>query len=1175
MTILPSDIKLRESERMTDTPDGGGRRTNRLVVDGVAGNVFPKVSRMDSVYGRVNLRKVYGHVDTQNLDMYAGAHAIITDAPDNDRIHVCAFSTGSDFDLRTAARDRVESYVISGPESTMRLFGRQLVGSAAILTFQRIEEALPEIGEVFALSNEGSGYSTTVQFFRIQSIKDEVRTFTDGNYAAGLYTARILTIGIGSPLRNEYIGLETPARASDAKSVGRVRSTTVADAARYFGIQPLSIAAAVESLIAMVPSVYTPIVPTTQRETGISLASPAGAAVMQRAGYQQRAEEYAGPLSEGAAGVAVMRLMRPAYPGSVSFTQVAVTVFDDGVGGFPPNGPFIGATIDYETGIISMPYGFTFFNTFRPRFTYTPAGAAFQAAHTTAIPITIGTRGIVYTPALLPIPAPGTLFVDYRALGKWYRLKDNGKGELKGGDKAYGTGTVNYVTGGTVITLGALPDVGSQILLSWGSPVHYEIMVTQPGIAAQPASAFTLQLEAGVKPGTVVATWMQGEVTKTATDNATGGMTGHATGTVNYQSGELKLTLAVPIVGTVGVSYAKNTQTVPVPPAEPSFTLNAGGSVMPYSVELRGAKLTLPDGQISGSQLTFYDNGAGLLKCGGSGYVVGEWFNVGLDYWVVTNTTFGTVNYANGDITLAQTIPVLKLRSWVGEEWTPDPAVNCAIIPTLNSFRWALAGAPVLPPPATPVPYPVGLTASGSIGSVGTPDVTAGLNIKLAPLLPLAVVPGSLLFTAFGTEHIDRNGLIYSGVSSVTGSGTVVGAIDYATGQITLNEYPPDIPQNVVVLACLGAKGKFTAQAMSFRTAGSPVRPASTYLQMTAPNGDLQSATTNQNGDFTGVNISAGKIDQSMGVINLVFNTPVMPDTVRYSTVILTNLPLNADILGLDPVRLPSDGRVPIYRPADITVIHHTDIYALGTPVAGSTHSMGREGLSMLWIQDSLGVKLSADLYTTNLDAGTLTMAADAAYTGYALPLSARHRIEEMNLLTDVQINGQLTFAAPLLRTYPMGSFISSAIPFGDLFAHVTGVHDLNTFASFTDVPAQGATAQFNDVDYPIEVLNDAATTERWRLNFISPTSYQVIGEQLGVIATGTVAGDMQPINLLTGKAYFTIRKNGFGAGWSAGNQLRFNTIGATPPFWLVRTVLPGATLQGDSFDAQLRGDVD
>lgn len=86
MAINAPDIKLLEAEIMADTTDGGGRRTSRVIPDGVAGNIFPKVSRLDSVYGRVNLRKVYGGVQTANVDTYAGAHAAITDGPDNNRI---------------------------------------------------------------------------------------------------------------------------------------------------------------------------------------------------------------------------------------------------------------------------------------------------------------------------------------------------------------------------------------------------------------------------------------------------------------------------------------------------------------------------------------------------------------------------------------------------------------------------------------------------------------------------------------------------------------------------------------------------------------------------------------------------------------------------------------------------------------------------------------------------------------------------------------------------------------------------------------------------------------------------------------------------------------------------------------------------------------------------------
>jgi hypothetical protein len=118
-------------------------------------------------------------------------------------------------------------------------------------------------------------------------------------------------------------------------------------------------------------------------------------------------------------------------------------------------------------------------------------------------------------------------------------------------------------------------------------------------------------------------------------------------------------------------------------------------------------------------------------------------------------------------------------------------------------------------------------------------------------------------------------------------------------------------------------------------------------------------------------------------------------------------------------------------------------------------------------------------------------------------------------------------------------------------------------------------TSEYDTVNYPLVVRNDGCVTERWRINFTTGTAFQVIGENLGVIATGTTAADCSPVNSLTGKPYFTIRAAGWGSGWIAGQQLRFNTVGATGSIWLARTVLPGAALTADSVDLQLRGDVD
>lgn len=1173
MTILSTDIRLLESERMTDNTDGGGRRTSRVIPDGVAGNVFPKVSRVDSVYGRVNLRKIYPHINTPNLDVYAGAHFIITDAPDNARIGVLAFSTGSDFDLRNAARDRIESYVIAGPLSRMTLYGRQLKGAGAILVYQRKEEPLPEVGEVFAISAEVGSTTTAQQFVRATDISHEVRTFEDGS---GAFELRIITIKLGSPLRYEFTGIAAPSRfaASSAEVTGKLRTTTVADAARYYGIQPLTAAVSSGALELTVASVYAPIVPTTQRETALSLASVAGAVNLTPTAPSLTPWITVYTTDDYYIGTREIRLPRAAVPGQVYFRVVELSgsnlVSDEvaaslggeiGAGGSPQYGVTItGGFVDFESGAatVNLTFASQYGGALQARFM--PAVEVGQPAHNTAIPVTLATRGTVYSVPLLPLPAPGTLIVDYRALGKWYRLRDDGTGELTGGDTAYGAGTVDYVTGGATITLGALPDVGSSVLLSWGSPVHYEVLTETPVAGFETTLALT-----PVKPGTVVLTWDESGTSKTATDNGTGGFTGTATGTIAYQTGLLKIVMSKPIVGDVDIAYEQYT----TPPVQPALGRehDFGGAITPRTVLVDGASYTLPDGSVYTT--VFIDDGAGSL--------VPSYSSLMGNNYALTSPIVGTVDYATGALELFEQVGVEGRGVWDAENkyWTSPPPGDVASVTSVTAYSAALVSA--------------GIGATGRSTVVAVGNEGRGLQLKLGNALPRAIVPGSVMFTLGGKTHVDRNGAIYTDIYYATGSGSVVGSINYDTGEVTMSDFPSGVTTGIAIQACLAVKGSFTALDTAFRTAGSPIRPASLYIQCTALDGELLTATTDASGVITGAPTTVeymgsvgapgmtGTIEQSMGVVRLQFAKPVLPGTLRYSAVVLSNLPLDADILGLDPVRLPSDGRVSIYRPADVTVIHHTDVYDAGTPTAGSTINVGRTGLSALWLEDADKKKLTSAMYVVDLAAGTATMAADLSLTGYVPPIVAKHRIEEMSLLSDVQINGQVTLTAPLLRDFPADSHLSSALLYGDLQARATNLFDQQTWTGVwqDSVIGSGATFQYNDVDYPIEILNNGAVTERWRLNFTTTTSYQVIGENLGVIATGTTSADLQPVNLLTGLPYFTLRAAGFGGGQAVGNQLRFNTIAAAPPTWLARCVLPGAALTGDSFDAQLRGDVD
>ena len=213
--------------------------------------------------------------------------------------------------------------------------------------------------------------------------------------------------------------------------------------------------------------------------------------------------------------------------------------------------------------------------------------------------------------------------------------------------------------------------------------------------------------------------------------------------------------------------------------------------------------------------------------------------------------------------------------------------------------------------------------------------------------------------------------------------------------------------------------------------------------------------------------------------------------------------------------------------------------------------------------------------YTFDLEAGTVKF---VDVSGYAQPVRIEHRIEDMGLMQQVDINGRITFTRQLSHDYPAGSYLASALAAGDLFARVSVVFDQNTYSEAWADTVQGnpATATFNHSAHPITVTNRGAVTERWQLRFTSSTNFSVIGENVGVIAVGDTSTACAPINPATGVPYFTVPWEGFGNGWAAGNVLRFNTIGAELPVWVVRTVQQGAgTVADDKFTLLVRGDVD
>lgn len=110
-------------------------------------------------------------------------------------------------------------------------------------------------------------------------------------------------------------------------------------------------------------------------------------------------------------------------------------------------------------------------------------------------------------------------------------------------------------------------------------------------------------------------------------------------------------------------------------------------------------------------------------------------------------------------------------------------------------------------------------------------------------------------------------------------------------------------------------------------------------------------------------------------------------------------------------------------------------------------------------------------------------------------------------------------------------------------------------------------------ISHPIIVTNAGAETERWVLRFTSQTNVELIGETRGLVFSGAFNADIAPINPRTkvdgvgGVPYLVIPVAANGGGWSAGNIVRINTVGAIAPIWIARSIMQSDEPVGDGED--------
>lgn len=600
MPIETKDLVIYEPERLTDNDDGGGKYNGKIIVDGLSNNLFDDISELDRTMGNVSLRKIFPAVTTADTDKLMGATVFVSELPKDPNVSALLFSTKSWTDQRKSAQNRIENYLAKGGQMAGIPQDTHYQGMKILQAVMFPQEVESSVGDTIVLvSNEGKALQHE-QYVRITKVETRIAIMiVDGKRVE----YKIATYSLNDPLDQDYVGLSSKQWYAGEKSQTIIRDTLVADTGLYYSSKKLKIDAQLGEYTVNVDDVFTQLIPSAQTESPIVDVNAAGESVVLVPGNSGAiSANFATTIGTSQnlyIGSSVM-------PSSVSFTLFGQQVIDQG--GLLKNvqGTQVG-TIDYQRGLIqwtaSAGNGTTTLT-----ITFKPAVSPSQYFQSYSIPVTQNNQSTNWTGVLVPIPAPGSLSISYMAQGKFYELKDDGSGQLKGSSTSFGSGRINYETGSWTLTAGALPDVGSPILLLWGTPI---VTFVRSGLPVNKAVfAFKLNKES-IAPG-VTIDWLLEGVAKKAVSNAQGKFTGDATGSINYTTGigeiiPLKLpqkNTSFVVTYNFGPQQTQNrTNIEPDAGQKLVFTIGTGSPIQPNSVGLNIPVSTL-DGSTEFVQLT-------------------------------------------------------------------------------------------------------------------------------------------------------------------------------------------------------------------------------------------------------------------------------------------------------------------------------------------------------------------------------------------------------------------------------------------------------------------------------------------------------------------------------------------------------------------------------------------
>ncbi|MEQ1349648.1 hypothetical protein ABLU18_02120 [Acinetobacter junii] len=582
MPIETNNLVLYKSERLTDTTDGGGKYSGQVVIDGESNNLFPDVSELDRTMGRVSLRKIFAAVNNNDTESLMGSTVFISKNPDDPNVSALLFSTKSHTDTRDSAQNRLENYLAKGPQAVGSLLDTAYSGMKSFQVVMDKNETENSVGDTIVLVVDEGTVNEFAQYVRITSVETRA-AFIRVNNSGVEY--KIATYGFQDPLSRDFVGVSAMDWYLNSRPTTTLRDSIVADAGVYNASVALADDVAVGSFTVQAESIFSQLIPSSQTETpllDLNAVSENPALIAGNSGT------ITTQFTTNVNTAQALYLGSSVMPASVSFALFGQNITDNGGTLRTATGTQVG-TIDYQTGRIVWTNAIGSGNA-TISITFKPASAPVQPFESYALPVTQSNQGTNWTGVLVPIPAPSALSVSFMSQGKFYTLKDNGTGRLVGANESIGSGSINYATGTWLLTTGALPDVGTPILLQWGSPIT---TFARADLSVAPAGVDFQLFHNGIV--SLTATWLLEGETKTATVNSAGQFTGDATGFMTFNTGKGRL---IPnklpqknTVFTLTYNYGEGkTQTLnnvnPDSNQKLTFTIGTGSAIQPSSVGL-------------------------------------------------------------------------------------------------------------------------------------------------------------------------------------------------------------------------------------------------------------------------------------------------------------------------------------------------------------------------------------------------------------------------------------------------------------------------------------------------------------------------------------------------------------------------------------------------------------